>query len=111
MDKIWYLAYNGKQEGPYSLSDLKKDARITPDHFVWKEGFDGWKKIRDVPELKELFQDQEKTKNDEEPLEGSKKGPFAQDELVLEMGGPPSVFWIFIAVIIIAYLLGQLFWK
>lgn len=111
MEKIWFIAYQGRQEGPYSFSELKRDSRVTPDTFVWKEGFDTWKRVRDVPELKVLFQEEHEESSEEERAEGERKKQLAQEELVLEMGGPPNIFWIFIAVIIIAYLLGQLLWR
>lgn len=47
----WYYADGGTSVGP--LSDAEFDARtgdgrIGPDTRVWREGFDGWKPLRDV---------------------------------------------------------------
>jgi GYF domain 2 len=108
MNKIWYIIFNGQVEGPYSIDDLKKDLRITPDTFVWKEGFDSWKRIKDVLELSPLFQD--KDVETQESL-ADKEAASLQEELVLEWGEPPNFFWIFIALVIIAYFVGQLFWR
>lgn len=110
MDKIWYLQINGKREGPFSFADLRYDKRVTPDTFVWKEGFPEWKKIRDVPELKKLFNDESSDTQDEseEGVE-SKKG--LGEDLVIDMGEePPYLFWVLIVILILTYIIIQLFW-
>lgn len=112
MNKIWFALFDGRQEGPYAVEDLKKDSRIHPDIFVWKEGFQTWKRIRDVPELACLFkEDRPPGEDDEEESEKQRQISAAQQELALELGGPPGFFWIILALFIIAYFLGQLFWK
>ena len=108
MDKIWYIVSDGRPEGPYSLSELKKERQITPDTFVWKEGFEQWKRARDVPELKVLFRGHGEEEQ-EEPSANTQKLP-PQDELAIEIGGPPNLFWILLAMILIVYLIAQLFW-
>ena len=48
------LAANGEQRGPFTLEQVKQllaaDA-ITPDFFVWTQGWPEWKLIKDCPEL------------------------------------------------------------
>jgi len=110
MDKIWFININAKQEGPYSLYELKRDVRITPDIFVWKEGFDQWKRIRDVPELKSLFED-ENASNENEPIQFEPKKKLPGDEVLVEGGGlePPYFFWLIIAFLAILYAIYQLY--
>ncbi|MEI8365325.1 MAG: DUF4339 domain-containing protein [Parachlamydiaceae bacterium] len=114
MDKIWYIYVAGQQEGPYSVEDLKKDKRLTLETFVWREGFSGWKKIQDVPELKAVFKANETPHNpDETETETEKenerlrlaKAALADEELALDMRGlpPPYIFWIILFVILLVY--------
>lgn len=104
--KIWYIKVNGKQEGPFSYADLKRDRRLTPDTLVWKQGFETWLPIREVSELKNLFKDEE------EVLEPEKEPQLPQDELVLDMRQqPPFLVWILIALAIASYFALQLMWS
>ena len=108
MDKIWFLFIDGKQEGPYSFEELKKERRITPDTLVWREGFKNWKKIREVSELQALFEEDSKNGIDKETEISEKK--TGQDELILEMSHePPYFLWILIALIILLYMVVQLY--
>lgn len=47
----WYLSFNGKQVGPMSLDQAVSQARMNPDGYAWKEGFNDWMPIAEVPEL------------------------------------------------------------
>lgn len=109
MNKIWFVLIEGKREGPRSKEELKMDQRLNPDTLVWKEGFDDWKKIRDVPELRDLFEEKtEENEIEEESLE-IKKAP-AQDELVLDMRQePPFRMWIYVALAILIYVILKLY--
>jgi GYF domain 2 len=106
MNRIWFVLIKGKQEGPFSYEELQNDDRLTPDNFVWKQGFDDWKRIRDVPELKELFKDkpEETEQEDEENIVFKKKPP--QDELVMDLGEEPPIFlWILLVLITLIYII------
>lgn len=111
MDKIWYINIEGRVEGPLSRFDLEEDDRLTPDTYVWKEGFKDWKKAREVPELQDLFIDESKT----DEAEGSEKDKQKSDDIsgedmVLTIGSePPFIFWVFIAILVLTYLVIQ-FW-
>lgn len=111
MDKVWFIEIAGKAEGPYSIWELKSDARITPDTFVWKEGFTKWLPIRKVPELKEIFKD---TSDTPQPLSEEKnKGKTSlpeQDEIALKLQSdfPPFLFWLLITFLIIFYVFYRL---
>ncbi len=50
----YYLHLNNKQEGPFSLDELKKMS-ITQETLVWYEGSEEWKNAGVVNELKILF--------------------------------------------------------
>lgn len=113
MNKIWFVLIDGKREGPWSFEELKGDARISPDTFVWKEGFEDWKKIRDVPELKDLFNEdaagQETDSNEGDEVDGGLAVTKpAQGELTLAMQEPPYLLWILIALIALLYVILQL---
>lgn len=103
MDKIWYIKVHGSREGPYSVADLKRDNRITPDTLVWRKGFDRWQEIRYVPELQCVFED-EADDND-----GEKRLVFGQpddDEIVLDMRGgkdPNRWLWFLLIAILLFY--------
>lgn len=113
MEKIWYIDIQGKREGPFSVFDLRRDERITPDTLVWKEGFTNWKPIRQVPELKDLFEDA-KPLDEMDPhnfdRNGAKTSPI-EGEIALDIRkGPPYFFWLFFFLVVLAYFLSQLLW-
>ncbi|RJO65946.1 MAG: DUF4339 domain-containing protein [Myxococcales bacterium] len=51
---VWYLAFGGNRQGPYTVEQidqaLKREQPKGEIH-VWRNGFDAWKKIQDVPEF------------------------------------------------------------
>ena len=99
MKKIWYISINNTQEGPYSVPELKADVRITPDTLAWRDGFPRWIKIRDIPELRDLFKDEE---DDKEEESSKPKIPF--DELAIAyQHDPNSIFWIIVLAFALFY--------
>lgn len=50
----FFYAKNDEKFGPVSIEELK-EAGISRDTLVWREGFDSWKKAGNIPELAELF--------------------------------------------------------
>lgn len=108
-NKIWYIEIRGKPEGPYSVYDLKHDLRINPDTLVWKAGFSNWVPIRKVPELKEIFKDEdEQTKTKDFPLK-DKKTSIGREELAIstQRDLPPFLFLLLVIVLILSYFLYQ----
>ena len=107
MEKIWYILIKGNREGPYSVKELKKDPRISPDTLVWREGFEYWVPIGQVPELKVVFED-ETSENDDLEI------ALPEDEqIALQMKEePPALLPIFIiiAVLLFCYMLIKYFW-
>jgi len=108
MEKIWYILIDGKKEGPYSVSDLRRHFRVTPDTLVWKEGFAVWVPLRQVPELKAVFEDEKQGEEEDTSLV---KKVTPESELVLAMRRePPSLwFWLLITCIVLAYAFYQLY--
>lgn len=54
MTDNWYYVQKGNRQGPVAIEVI--EAMITkqelkPEDFVWKKGFENWKKIKEVPEL------------------------------------------------------------
>ena len=113
VDKIWFIAVQGKQEGPYSILDLKRDPRITPDTLVWKEGFVNWLPMRHVPELKEVFKDEPEAKPLQEEAKPSPRSNdlYKQETLILQRDPIQFFLWILVAILIILYLYYQFFQK
>lgn len=106
MKKIWFIEIEGKREGPYSVMDLKRDKRITPDTLAWRPGFENWVPIRNIPELKKIFEEEFEEEAEEET------GPIPADELILLIEKePPYLFfiWLVIVVLIMFYVLYQLY--
>ena len=57
-EAVWHAVVNGDQQGPFTpiqVGGLLMDGKIDGEAYVWKEGFDGWKALRDVPELASLL--------------------------------------------------------
>ncbi len=54
MAESWYYVLKGQRHGPVSLEVLQqmmtKD-ELNPQDFIWKKGFENWKKITDVSEV------------------------------------------------------------
>jgi hypothetical protein len=110
MNKIWFISIDQKIDGPWAYEELKSDRRLTPDTWVWKEGFEDWKKIRDVPELDDLFVRDSKEAPDDEQQPELKPNEPGQDELAIEAGRePPYLFWIILALIILIYTIVQMY--
>lgn len=111
MNKIWYVLFDGHSEGPFSLADLKEDDRVTPDTWAWKEGFESWVKIRDIQELKELFEDHQKPQKIDEEISQVEKD-VSEGELILDMRQePPYFLWVLIAFVSLVYVILRLYAK
>jgi hypothetical protein len=108
MEKIWYIRFGSIQEGPYSVRDLKRDPRVKPDHLVWRKGFTQWVPIRNVRELKEVFEDEERPEEEEnKDLPATR---FQLDELALDMNQEPPHFYYWYIFILLALLAVVLQW-
>lgn len=107
-EKIWFIDIEGKQEGPYSVFDLSSDPRIKPETLVWKEGFEKWVPIEDVPELRIVFKDVEEPEPEKEELEVAS----VDEEATLDMKEPPPFmrYVLLVAIGILLFFLFQFFW-
>ncbi|HEX7339099.1 MAG TPA: GYF domain-containing protein, partial [Rhodanobacteraceae bacterium] len=47
----WYLSIDGQRQGPFDDATARARAQQVPDGYGWKDGFDDWKRLRDIPEL------------------------------------------------------------
>lgn len=104
---MWFIILNGKQEGPYSFEELREIKEITPDTLAWKEGMENWLPIRDIPELKKLFEEPQPS---EEMIEGP-EGKGTAEDLVLSIpqAEPPLFFWLLLISLLFIYALLQLY--
>jgi uncharacterized RDD family membrane protein YckC len=53
MNKLFYVAVNGQQHGPYTIEELRAQ-RITRDTMVWTEGQSDWRMAGQVDELRDI---------------------------------------------------------
>jgi membrane protease subunit (stomatin/prohibitin family) len=54
----WYAGIGGKQVGPLTMEQLQnliRQGQVNQDTLLWKQGLEGWKKARDIPEASNLF--------------------------------------------------------
>ncbi|MCB1118415.1 MAG: DUF4339 domain-containing protein [Chlamydiia bacterium] len=98
MESVWYLRVDGVAEGPFTLLKLKRDVRLTPDSWVWREGWKEWQQARNVEELKELFEEEEP-----ETIKPQFKR-VEDEEIALEMGQDPNPFLFVLLALILFYL-------
>jgi hypothetical protein len=107
MIKQWYLIIDQKQEGPFSLIEMKRDWRITPDTLVWKEGFKKWIPARQVKELEELFKDEPESQplSQKPQLHPKKEGLDQGPERTLAFQQDPYqlFFWLIILLFLFCY--------
>jgi hypothetical protein len=57
MAENWYYVQKGNRQGPVDqdvIMSMIGNQELTPADFVWKKGFDNWKKIKEVTELQGL---------------------------------------------------------
>lgn len=101
-EKIWYVWISGKQEGPFSVNELKKMKELTPDTWAWRQGMPAWLPIRKIPELRELFEEELPPEN-EELQQGAL--PEKDAALVMPYAQPPWFFWFLIALVLVLYAL------
>jgi hypothetical protein len=51
MTKKYFITTGKKKSGPYSIEDLKT-IELTHNHLIWTEGFEDWKSIIEIEDLK-----------------------------------------------------------
>lgn len=106
MQKIWFVIEGQKKIGPYSIMELRGLKGLTPDTLVWRRGFETPQPIRFVPELKEVFEDPEPLHPEAEEWRRRSAQKLAADEIVIDWGGPPPLFllWLLLLALLTAVL-------
>lgn len=54
MSDSWYYVIKGQRLGPVDagvMAELIRDEQLTDQDYVWKKGFENWRKLAEVPEL------------------------------------------------------------
>lgn len=92
----WYTAADGKQSGPYAFGELVqrvRDGLTQPRHYVWRDGYDGWKRVRDVPDLAQLIPHEKKRPPPPPPVavESNNVVDFASRRAERERSQAPAV--------------------
>lgn len=106
MEKVWYILIDGKKEGPFSLPELKRHFRVTPDTLAWKEGFKEWVPIRHILELRDIFKDEEQPLSEnEEEIKGKAVEMTPAETLAMRSDPPSFYFWLIIALLVLSYAL------
>lgn len=97
--KEWFILINGKEEGPYSLLNLRYDRRITPETLVRKAGEHTWKPIGKIKELRPIFEDEEEININPKKLESQRD----ESVITLENDPLPNLFFIIIILMIVLF--------
>lgn len=98
----WYVAVDGAQQGPFAYAELVqriKTKDFVGRHYVWHDGFDNWKRVRDVPDLAQYIAPDPKKKPPppppaqvEAPVDpGAKVVDFAQKRAERDRKGRESL--------------------
>ncbi len=110
MVKEWFINIDGKEHGPLSIRDLKRHPEISPDtlvrHVTWTE----WRRIRQVPELKEVFEEKKPSSSTDEEEDAAALQGSGAGELILDadQGNFPFYIWVLIALLVLLYTWYQL---
>jgi hypothetical protein len=102
MRKEWYVKVHDKMLGPMTPLELENTAGVDIRSYVWKEGFERWKRIEEVEELLPYFKKKrKKPKRLDLPLQKNRT-KAANEEIVLEGGSPPFMPYFLILLLLIA---------
>lgn len=52
--KKYFISLDGQQTGPYTIEQLQSMS-LTSKYLVWTDGFNGWKNIQSIQELKDTI--------------------------------------------------------
>ncbi len=106
--KEWYCLFRGRKEGPFSLADLKRHPRFTPDTLVWKKGFPQWVKASKIRELEKIFKEEKQRSKGEK--NGKDKRTFQGAEILTARQTPPPYIVFLIIVMIFVFLTYYLYY-
>jgi len=107
--KEWFIIMDNQQSGPYTLSELEKNPRFTPDTLVWKKGYKEWTKARFILELRDLFKDKPRDRPVKSPDKKSsiKSDCVQESQAALTLQQDPFQFllWVILFLIVVFYAL------
>lgn len=109
----WYILINGKNLGPFSSIEIAKNKKCDFKTPVWREGFEKWFLIEEIPELNELLKKVRKKAHwweEENPFEfeNPKKVNFQKidkDEIAIDLMKDPFFFIIIFIILITSLIL------
>lgn len=103
MNNKWFIIINGKEEGPYTATDLRNHPYVTPDTLACPAGLSTWTPIRNIEELSDIFKDDDEAEPIQERFVPKKGGEsiLSQDEEVAFLRQDPYQFWLWLLVIIL----------
>ena len=58
----WYYVEGRERVGPVdqeSILSLISEGSLNGESYLWRKGFDDWKRLNDIPELLELIEEEE----------------------------------------------------
>ncbi|GAB4228458.1 MAG: hypothetical protein Tsb0021_05800 [Chlamydiales bacterium] len=103
MEHNWYILLE-KEEGPFTIAELRTLPSITPETLVRKKGSDVWRPISEVPELKSVFQDPKPLEEKPAIIRPSlSEAPGDESVLSMDYQPPQWMFWWIIILIILIY--------
>ncbi|MEO0324743.1 MAG: GYF domain-containing protein, partial [Myxococcota bacterium] len=79
-DAVWHVVVDGDQQGPFDpakLGEMLSAGTIDWEAYVWREGFEGWKPAKDVPELVTTLGGSPASEGGADPFAGSAGGASA----------------------------------
>lgn len=100
VERVWFIRVTDQAEGPFTKAELKIDLRLTPDTLVRREGFSFWRPIKEVEELKDLF---DETAPDQTDLLQIQTPPDEELALQIQKEPPYFLFWVLVLVVAIGY--------
>lgn len=103
MDKIWFIKVEEKAEGPFSVEELRWDPRISPNTMAWREGMPVWLPMHKIPELAQLFEEDESSSQGAEDPQGGEK--------VLTLNTDPQpLYYIYLLIALLIVILLYFFY-
>lgn len=112
MEKEWYILFDQDEEGPFSLADISRDERITPDTWVRHQSAQEWKRARFIKELELVFKDKplpQALNSPTPPFSPTPDGIIDQEVLVLPQDPFQRLLWVLVLLLLLLSLIYQIF--
>ncbi|GAA6212773.1 hypothetical protein NBRC116602_25140 [Hyphomicrobiales bacterium 4NK60-0047b] len=93
MQNQWYIARDGKQYGPVTdadLTQLVQKRELLDGDFLWRQGFDNWLPVAQVPEVRDLNQQisQSDAPQPQQTIQPTSQDGYSGDQLADNAGAP-----------------------